>query len=151
MGLLDVVFPPKCAACGRPGWPLCERCADGVAVVVPPLCSRCGSPTEEPLRSCVECPPREIDTVRSPFVYEGPIAGAIRGMKFSGWRALGAHLAAAMAEVAGEARADVVTWVPLSRRRRARRGFDQAEVLARGVASAVGLPARRLLTRRRNT
>jgi predicted amidophosphoribosyltransferase len=44
-----------------------------------------------------------------------------------------------------------VTWVPLSRRRRARRGFDQAEVLARGVAAAIELPTRRLLVRRRNT
>lgn len=151
MGVVDVVFPPRCAACGRSGWPICAACAPGVGVAVPPTCSRCGRPTEGPLASCAECPPRAIDSVRAPFLYEGPVASAIRGMKFSGWRALAPHFARAMAEVAGAVHADVVTWVPLSRRRRARRGFDQAEALARGVAAALDLPVTRLLWRRRNT
>ena len=43
--------------------------------------------------------------------------------------------------------ADVVTWVPLARRRRAERGFDQARVLARAVGRESGLPVRRLLRR----
>jgi predicted amidophosphoribosyltransferase len=53
------------------------------------------------------------------------MARAVRGMKFSGWHGLGPLLAGAMAEVADDVLpADAVTWVPLSRRRRARRGFD---------------------------
>jgi ComF family protein len=46
---------------------------------------------------------------------------------------------------------DAVTWVPLSRKRRARRGFDQAELLARALARRLDVPARRLLVRRRDT
>jgi predicted amidophosphoribosyltransferase len=42
---------------------------------------------------------------------------------------------------------DVVTWVPLSRRRLAERGYDQAKVLAWGVAERVGRPAAGLLRR----
>jgi ComF family protein len=73
-------------------------------------------------------------------------------MKFSGWRAVGAHLAGGMAEVAADLLpADVVTWVPLSRRRRARRGFDQAEVLARATAARLGIAVRPLLIRVRDT
>jgi len=45
----------------------------------------------------------------------------------------------------------VVTWVPLAPRRRKLRGYDQAEVLARHVARQVGVPARRLLRRTRET
>jgi predicted amidophosphoribosyltransferase len=41
----------------------------------------------------------------------------------------------------------VVTWVPLGRRRRRQRGFDQAEALARAVAAEAGWPVRRLLDR----
>ena len=87
---------------------------------------------------------------RAPFVYDGPVAAAIRGMKFSGWHALAGHLAGAMAEVA-ERPVDAVTWVPLSSRRRARRGFDQAEQLARAVAARLQRPAVRLLRRVRDT
>ena len=42
---------------------------------------------------------------------------------------------------------DVVTWVPLSPRRRAERGFDQAHELASVVAPRLGLPALALLAR----
>ena len=43
--------------------------------------------------------------------------------------------------------ADVVTWVPLTRRRKAERGFDQARELAMAVGREAGLPVRRLLRR----
>lgn len=103
------------------------------------------------MATCVDCPPKGIDAVRAPFLYEGPLARAIRGMKFSGWHALGAHLAGAVAEMSRDLGADVVTWVPLHRRRVARRGFDQAEVLARDLATRFELPVRRLLVRTRAT
>ncbi len=46
---------------------------------------------------------------------------------------------------------DVVTWVPLTRRRKAERGFDQAKVLAVEVGRQTGLPVRSLLRRVRST
>jgi ComF family protein len=150
--LVDVLFPPRCASCGGAGWPLCPGCTERVGVVTEPWCERCGRPWEEPGSSCVDCPPRPVSAARAPFLYEGPLARAIRGMKFSGWHAVGSHLAGAMAEVAGDLLpAEAVTWVPLSRRRRARRGFDQAEVLARAVAERLDLPVRPLLARARDT
>jgi ComF family protein len=119
-------------------------------VITPPLCRTCGRPVEAAVGACGDCPPPTVDRVRSPFVYEGPVARAIKSMKFSGWHALAGHLAGAMAEVL-ELPADAVTWVPLSARRRARRGFDQAELLARAVAKRRGLPVGRLLRRVRDT
>ena len=102
------------------------------------------------MATCGDCPPSPIAAARAAFLYEGPVAAAIRGMKFSGWHGLARHLAGAMVEVL-EFSADVVTWVPLSSRRRARRGFDQAELLARAVAARSRLPAVRLLRRVRET
>ena len=43
--------------------------------------------------------------------------------------------------------AAVVTWIPTTSRRRRQRGFDQAELLARGVARRLRLPCRALLRR----
>jgi ComF family protein len=150
VAVLDLLFPPKCASCGGEGWPLCGPCAERTGVITPPWCARCGRPTESPVRSCGDCPPPPVAAARAPFLYDGPIAAAIRGMKFSGWHALARHLAGAMTEVL-DLTADAVTWVPLSSRRRARRGFDQAELLARAVAARSGLPVVRLLRRVRET
>jgi ComF family protein len=91
-----------------------------------------------------------IDRSRAPFLYEGPIAKAVKAMKFAGAHALAAHLSAAIVEVCSGVEADLVTWVPLSRRRRSRRGFDQAEILARKVGERMGLPVVKLLVRTRD-
>ena len=56
-------------------------------------------------------------------------------------------LARAMARRVRHERVDVVTWAPTSARRRRRRGYDQAELLARAVAWRLGVPCRRLLRR----
>ena len=119
-------------------------------MITPPWCERCGRPWEEPLLSCADCPPAAIDSSRAPFLYDGPLAHAIKAMKFAGVHGLAVHLAAAMAEIIPGVDADAVTWVPLSRRRRSRRGFDQAEVLARALAERLGLPVHRLLSRTRD-
>jgi predicted amidophosphoribosyltransferase len=59
-------------------------------------------------------------------------------------------LASAMA-TANEHPADAVTWVPLSRARLARRGYDQARALAVATASHLGIPAVPMLARTRDT
>jgi competence protein ComFC len=59
---------------------------------------------------------------------------------------VGEALAAAVAAL-GPPPADGVTWVPLARRRRAERGFDQARVLAQALARELELPAVALLRR----
>jgi ComF family protein len=71
-------------------------------------------------------------------------------LKFSGWRTVADALAAAMAETALPP-VDVVTWVPLARRREAERGYDQARALARPLAHRIGVPAAPLLQRIRAT
>jgi ComF family protein len=99
---------------------------------------------------CADCPPRTIDIARAPFLYDGPMARTIRALKFGGWRALAQPLAAAMARM-GPLESECVTWVPLSRKRRAARGYDQAEVLARELARHLLLPVPGLLRRIRET
>lgn len=56
-------------------------------------------------------------------------------------------LGAAMQVVAPAEASDVVTWVPLSRRRLHERGFDQARRLADTVGPRLGLPVAPLLAR----
>lgn len=151
MPILDLLFPPRCAACEAPGgWPLCPACTAGVGVITPPWCERCGRPWESPRGLCPDCPPAVVDVSRAAFLYDGAIADAIKAMKFLGAHGLAPHLAGAMVQVAEPLDGSVVTWVPLSRRRRARRGFDQAEMLARAVAKRLDLRAARLLVRERD-
>jgi competence protein ComFC len=152
--LLDVLFPLRCAACAGRGWPFCRSCSPSVALLVPPGCRRCGRPLEWSVSVCADCPPREIEWSRSAFLYEGAVRRALMRLKFSGVRSVADAMVPAMAEALlisrpPDARSGpwVLTWVPLGRRRRRSRGYDQAEALARGVARLTGAIVRRLLVR----
>lgn len=148
--VLDVLFPLRCAGCGSGPWPFCEPCRVGLVELSPPGCARCGRPYEHPVGTCRECPPRPIHTARAPFLYHGPARSALRRLKFGGWRAVAEALAHAMVAV-NQFSPDAVSWIPLSRARRAARGYDQARALARPVGRALGVPALPLLTRTRDT
>jgi ComF family protein len=157
--LLDVVYPRRCAGCAGGGWPFCDRCRTDLVRLSPPWCPRCGRPRDaEASVRCTDCPPPPIAWARAPFLYEGPARRAIIRLKFGGQRSLADALAPAVAsllvvspptgwEVRTSDSPPVVTWVPLGRRRRRDRGFDQAEVLTRSVAAGLGLPVRPLLRR----
>jgi ComF family protein len=144
---LDIVFPPRCAGCGRGAWPFCERCRSSLVALGPPWCFRCGRPGPANVERCDECPPEPVKSARAPFLYEGPARAAILRLKFAGWRSVAQALADAMVVPGLPAPADAVTWVPLARRRLAERGFDQARALASAVGGRLGVPVARLTRR----
>jgi ComF family protein len=144
--ILDAVFPKRCAGCGSGPWPFCRRCRDRLVPLGRPRCERCGAPSPRAAAACRHCPPETIAGARSAFLFDGPARSAVHRLKFAGWRPVAEALGAAMA-ASWDLEADAVTWVPLSRRRRADRGFDQALALARVVARRLDLPLMPLLRR----
>jgi ComF family protein len=150
--LLDALFPRRCLGCGRREWPFCDACLPAIAVPSPPWCDRCGRPFEVPVARCRDCAPEDIAWARSAYLYEGPIRRALMGLKFGGIRSAAAALSGAMATALDATRVPgrppvAVTWVPLGKRRKRARGYDQAQVLAERVAGTLDLPCVRLLAR----
>ena len=83
--------------------------------------------------------------------YAGDAGRLVRALKYGNVRgpvgALGSALAGLAVGSDPVAGFDVVTWVPTTVERRAQRGFDQAELLARSTARGLGVRSRRLLLR----
>jgi ComF family protein len=147
-----VTLAPHCASCRLPldaptGGPVCAACWASILPFTPPLCQQCGDPlpswraiSVEAAR-CARCRRRQTAVTRSRAI--GPYAGALRDIihafKYQGCRTLGSGLAARMRESAAEmlAAADAVVPVPLHRKRRRARGFNQAEDLARHLGRPV--------------
>lgn len=113
--LLDFFFPRKCPFCGR---------MTGREL----LCSRCKTelPRCDKLRtgSFCEC--------AAPLYYEDNVRKAILDFKFKNrvenLNCFGSLMAEKAAEVYSD-RFDAVTWVPVSKKRLKKRGFDQARML----------------------
>jgi ComF family protein len=159
---LDLLFAPRCGACGRdaPGRaPLCPPCAETL-VELGPACPRCAEPqAAPPSLVCARCrrAPLPLAAIVSPWRYGGALADALRRLKFSGHahvaRTIAPLIAPYLAAAARLAAIDVVVPVPLHWWRRTRRGFDQAALLAGAAArhTPLGAPIRHPLRRRRST
>lgn len=165
--LLDFVYPPHCPACESWQAPgdreaLCGGCIADLQEPLGPRCLRCGAPQASPRQesgsSGPECPNcagwREVDFSRAVVLtdLEGPAQSAVHALKFSGIRRIGpllGRLLATAPETAGAlSDLDMIVPVPLHPARQRERGFNQADLIARGAAEALGVPVRGDLVRR---
>jgi predicted amidophosphoribosyltransferase len=87
------------------------------------------------------------DGVVAAIRYEGVGRDLVTGLKYRNQRRAARLLADLLVQRLGPIDVDVVTWAPTGADRRAARGFDQAELVARSVARRLGVPCRRLLFR----
>jgi len=150
--LLDLLFPPSCAACREPlarsaEGPFCPLCADAVDPVGP-ACGRCAHPGPDPVCGACLADPPAFDEVRARALFGGPLADAVHAFKYRGRAALCRPLGRWLAAGLGPASGLAVVSVPLARRRRLARGYDQAALLADHVARAARIPRLRGALRR---
>lgn len=135
---LNFLFPPKCPFCGavldRPG--VCRACEKSLpwleeAERILPDGSRCAAPLR----------------------YEASVREGILRFKFEGASAAAEPLGELVARCAAEnfsGEFDTVTWAPVSRRRLRKRGYDQAELLARAACRLWNTRPQRLLMKCRD-
>ncbi len=138
--IAELLFPRKCVLCQR----LLEREETD-------LCHACR----------VHAPEHPLPRTARPFLkswtalwyYEDSVRKSILRFKFSGRRGYaeqyGRLLAMKILRDLPESY-DVLTWVPVSSRRKRKRGYDQVELLARAVGRELGLEPKMLLIKIRD-
>jgi ComF family protein len=145
-GVIAVAIAPQCAACNRIldtplEGPVCAACWSAVRPVSSPYCQLCGDPLQswrvlstidELCARCRRVKPT-FSCARAAGVYEGSLREIIQAFKYDDRRSLAEPLAGMIhRECADILRgADLIVPVPLHPWRRWRRGFNQAEELAR--------------------
>jgi ComF family protein len=94
------------------------------------------------------------DVSLSPLRYKDGVRNAVHRFKFNYGRMHSQFLGTLMAQCLSDRwkePVDVIVWVPLSRKHRRRRGYDQAELLARRVSELTGIPVTDGLEKIRDT
>ncbi len=90
-----------------------------------------------------------VDKCISPLYYKDKVKDSIHRYKFYGCSAYFAGYSTIMAPCAENnldcGGIDVVSWIPLSKKRLHRRWYNQSELIAREIAKRVGLPCEALL------
>ena len=95
-----------------------------------------------------------IDKCVSPLYYKDKVRASVHRYKFGGCSAYSRRYAALMSDCVEnnlDCRSiDVISWIPLSKKRLHQRGYDQARLLAEEIAAKTGLPCRQLLQKVKN-
>ena len=154
-------LPCCCALCGRIGpTVLCEGCQARYLADSSARCAQCAIdlPASAGVTRCGSClrRPPSFDATVVVGDYAAPVDQLVLALKFGGQLPVaplfGQLLADALRQLPRQAWPELLTPVPLGRRRLAERGFNQALEIARPLSRRLGLPlAPRLLARARET
>ncbi len=128
--LLDLLYPPKCVFCGKllqsHEVDICTSCRQDLPVVNGDL------KRGECYRTCYAA-----------YYYEDDVAESVRRFKFAG-RSLYADAygrVLAMLILRNQIAFDVLSWVPISKERKKKRGYSQTKLLAYATAKELRVPA----------
>lgn len=140
--IVRVLFPPRCVTCRARGSWLCPDCRPELALIEDPVCPRCGLTFfGSDCEHCHAVPPH-VTALRVTGYYRGALREAVHRLKFSGERYLAEPLGVLMAECwqRNPLPLDAIVPVPLHPSRRARRGYNQSQLLACEVGKLLGVP-----------
>ena len=145
-GLLSLAYPQQCRLCGNPVWSwddgvACRECWEDPKITTLffdlPACRKCGAP----YGVCNGCAGQPFDIARSCGAYSGALEASILFLKSE------PHVCPRLGDILSRAylfnlsliESDLVVAIPLHRLRQRERGFNQATVIARLVASRFDL------------
>ncbi len=159
-GAYAALFGEKltCVCCGADLFTdghFCESCLQSLPFNAGFVCSKCGRAIDADYPVCLECKADmpAYTAARSAFRYEGEIVRLVKQFK-TGGRFLAAAFAEYMAPLllSEFSDADFLVPVPMAELARKRRGYNQAELLAKELSARTGIPAEySLLTKTRET
>lgn len=160
MSILDFLFPKRCVGCGRIGNYFCQHCQRAIVPILhsETICPVCERPSIAGLTHPTCSTRYTPDGLTSFFHYKGVVGSAVRTIKYR----LAFDVATEFVSfIPNSLLEDIPRWnkdawivvpIPLYKKRFHERGFNQAEMLGKLVASRLKIPIRSdILFRTRET
>lgn len=150
---LDFLYPPICIACNKPLpgslQKICSECWNAIPRVTKDLSLYQQTRTKILGEG-------SIDDIVSCFIFEkeGPLQNIVHALKYKEYKSVGVDLGMCIGEALKDwhLELDILIPIPLHRIKQRERGYNQAEFIARGIASIINKPVVTNAVRRsRNT
>ena len=148
--VLDLLFPKRCVVCdeiaGQEGKAVCRRCRDKILYVQEPFCLKCGKQLQhEEQEYCEDCKKNRHLYIQGSALYDyGSMADSIFRFKYAGRMEYadfyGRELYERKAGWLSMVQPDALVPVPIHAARKRKRGYNQAELVARHLSSLCGVP-----------
>lgn len=156
----DEILCPKhftCNICGKEifdGGDFCEECLKTLYVNNGIICQNCGRATNIPTNRCYSCSGEwAVDKARSAFLYEDGAEKLIKSLKYGKKRYIAEIIAPYLKVVYIKYlfAPDIITFVPMTDKKKRKRGFNQAELIALNLSKEVGVMCKDLLVKTKDT
>lgn len=157
LNFIQPLLRQDCVLCGLATSALICSACDAALPRILRACPGCAAPRAisnshgEDAERCGEClrEPPQFARATAALVYEFPVDKLIHALKYRGQLAL-AHIfgAALVQALRAQPRPDAILPMPLHPQRLAERGYNQAQLIAQVVSSALMLPLASLLAQR---
>jgi ComF family protein len=149
--IVDIIFPRRCPLCQEIVIPkdkkACYTCVSKLQPIEEPCCKQCGKPiVEQEQEYCFDCVRQKHHYERgfAIYVYEGKIKKSLLDFKFQGKQEYAEFYVEQLIRYTGDKlhklSLDLILPVPLHPRKQRVRGFNQAELLAQGLAEYLKIP-----------
>ena len=145
----ELIFPARCGFCdsvlpwGREL--VCKECESQITYVKEPVCCKCGKPVKEEEEFCFDCSTKEHEYIRGAALFEYSfIKGSLYRFKYQGReeyaRVYGHYMAHHFKDRVEFWKPQALIPVPIHKKRRRKRGYNQAELIARELEKYWKIP-----------
>lgn len=146
--ILGIIYPKTCCFCGKVSEKeLCDVCAKKVIYIEEPRCKCCGKPVRYAEQEyCYDCQKNThaYEQGKSLWIHKMPVSLSIYQFKYKNRRIYGEFYAKEMARLYGNLirfwGVEVIVPIPLHRRKKRLRGYNQAAVIAKQLGKIMGIP-----------
>ena len=144
---LGILYPRTCCFCGKVSREsICLACKKQIEYISEPRCKKCGKPIQNETKEfCHDCEEKETyyEQGRSVWLHKGPVKRSIYKFKYRNRRIYGVYYAEEMHRLYRE---KIKEWgvtciipIPLHRKRKRKRGYNQAEILAKRLGKLMDI------------
>lgn len=161
--VLGLIYPERCVFCDRVVRQsdefVCTECSESMLIVREPYCMKCGKQIEDETQElCGDCARKKhyFDRGFTLCCYNDPVRESMYRLKYKNRQRYALYYGRKICNELGdkirELNADVLIPIPLHEARYRKRGYNQAELLAREIGRIMEIPVRTdIIKRVKNT
>ncbi len=161
--IIDILYPRRCPVCGGIAVPrgglACTDCSSRLKPIEEPRCKKCSKPIDsEEKEYCHDCESKRYHYTNgfSLWIYDECMKKSIADFKYHGRREYGEFYVQELVKKFHDSimsiSPDVLVPVPIHKSKQLKRGYNQADILAKGIGKRLNIPVLSyLLKRDKNT
>ncbi len=149
--LLDILYPVRCPVCENivtpKGKKICSPCEKKLQLITEPRCKKCSKPIDQDQREyCSDCERKNyhFEHGYSVWIYNSTMKKSIANFKYSYKREYAKYyiqeIIREYGRVIKKLAPDALVPVPIHESKYRERGYNQAEILAKGIGKELDIP-----------